>query len=60
MICSDDADDDGDAPDRRGAYGFELGVAMLAVLAGQPSASPLPLSRPLSMSGWVVFSYQRR
>jgi hypothetical protein len=34
MICSVAADDDGDAPDRRGAYGFD-GVAMLTALADQ-------------------------
>jgi hypothetical protein len=38
MICSAAADDEGDAPERRGAYGFD-GVAMMAALAGQPGAS---------------------
>jgi hypothetical protein len=40
MICSGVAEDDGDAPDRRGAYGFD-GVAMLTALAYQPDQSSL-------------------
>jgi hypothetical protein len=51
MICSVDAEDDGDAPDRRGAYGFD-GVAMLTALAYQPDQSSLVV--------FPVFSYQHR
>lgn len=39
MICSEAADDDGDAPERRGAYGLD-GVAMVAALAAQPGPGP--------------------
>jgi hypothetical protein len=40
MVCSVAADEDGDAPERRGAYGFD-GVAMTAALADQPGVSSL-------------------
>lgn len=36
MTGSAAADEDGDAPERRGAYGFE-GVAMMVAAASQPS-----------------------
>jgi hypothetical protein len=54
MIRSGWADEDGDAADLRGAYWLDVGVAMLAVLAGQP--------RPRVHSGYVQQSagYQRR
>lgn len=40
MVCSVAADEDGDAPERRGAYGLD-GVAMMAALADQPGVSTL-------------------
>lgn len=42
MICSDEPeeDEDGDAPDLRGAYGFD-GVAMMTALAGEPGVNGL-------------------
>jgi hypothetical protein len=44
MVCSAAADDDGDAPDRRGAYGLLDGVAMMAALADQ--RVPVALGMP--------------
>jgi hypothetical protein len=55
MICSGVAEDDGDAPDRRGAYGFD-GVAMLTALAYQPDQSSLGARCMSSM----VLNYQHR
>jgi hypothetical protein len=51
MVCSAAVDDDGDAPDRRGAYGLLDGVAMLAALADQRVSVAL---------GVPVFNYQHR
>jgi hypothetical protein len=47
MTCSVDAEDDGDAPDRRGAYGLD-GVAMLKALAYQLAWSDVRSVRVLS------------
>jgi hypothetical protein len=54
MIISGWDDEDGDAADLRGAYWLDVGVAMLAMLAGQP--------RPRIHSMYVplLLSYQRR
>jgi hypothetical protein len=62
MTCSepDEVDvaaeeDDGDAPDRLGAYGF-VGVAMLTVLAEQPS----PVLLLVAVCMFLVSNYQQR
>lgn len=54
MICSVAVDDEGEAPDRRGAYGLD-GVAMVAALAGQPGTLCLQVG-----VGCAVLSYQRK
>jgi len=51
MVCSVAAEEDGDAPDRRGAYGLD-GVAMMAALADQPG--------PVLLDVCPVFNYQQR
>ncbi len=40
MTCSVEVDEAGDAADLRGAYAFDAGDAMMAVLATQPSPGP--------------------
>jgi hypothetical protein len=61
MICSGPdevevaAEDDGDAPDRLGAYGFD-GVAMLTVVSEQPG----PVLLLVAICMFLVPNYQQR